>query len=193
MRKLIFLATLSATLFACGDDNMSYRTIQSKNQVERQGTVAGVRVVEQTIPLRTQRAGDTISMWPMTIFAFNPSTRLSMAVEVFFEPESMSEDEIDTFNSSNWSLRARAIGARRASNLLHEIPDEQGTDLPRAYEVVSGVKLLQASLDLGTPTSAAVAIDGTWYARAYWEAVTEVSDAELIKLFNDCSIVVASS
>lgn len=194
MRKLISLAALSITLFACGDDQMSWRTIQNKNQVERQGTVVGTRILELTIPLRivasTDTPGEIISY---EMLAYNPSSRVTMAVEIFFVPDDGEESIVD-YAASAWVLRARAMAPKGSPVVLHEIPDEVAAALPRAYEVVSGVKILgiAASLDVpnGLPGPAA---PGTWYVRGYWEPVVEISDEELVKIFNDCKIEVGGA
>jgi hypothetical protein len=116
-----------------------------------------------------------------------------MSVEVFFEPESApTDDGITDYESSMWLLRAQAMGLRRDRQDLHPIPDEQIKDLPRSYEVVSGVKILSVVTELYIPTRAAVTIAGAWIVRAYWEPVVPMDDKELLRLFNDCSITVGA-
>jgi hypothetical protein len=168
---------------------MGWRTIQAKNQVERQGSIKGVRILEQTVPLVTTTAAQLQTGYVQEFIVSNPSSRVTMCVEIFFEPETEAEDDIVSYNASNWSLRAVAVGQRRDRLYLHEIPDEQAADLPRSYEVVSGVKKLRGISETYVPTVIDT-IAGTWYVRAYWEPVVDISDDELVKIFNDCTLTV---
>jgi hypothetical protein len=160
---------------------VSYKTQRPANEVTRE--TQGTRQLSQRILLTGQPGTDAQKI----VEVYTPSRRLSVGIEVFFEPNVEAESVIALYNAT-WTTRAKAVGVKLSDVNLHVI--ESAVALPRMYELDSSIRIFRVQADFVSPptTAAAVFVFGNWYLRALWEPNTPLRDEELQHLFADCHL-----
>ena len=153
---------------------------------------AGIRqlVLEDDLLRMDSSADNTTLVQQVT----NPSSRLNLIYEVFYEPDAAA-NEVADWNSSTWVITGATRGAKFSGVPLQRIdpPADISTvttrALPRAYEFSSGIGIIDVALTLNIPQDSGAADEpGWWRVRAMWEPNVPVPDEELVELFNRCQL-----
>lgn len=170
---------------------MAMLNARPTNQAQRGG--GGKRQKVDTIPV--YHFTNALGVIDFVVEVHTPSARLAGALEVFFEPDNQSSVLVSL--NAEWALRAYTFGVNKDRAFLNYVDPVQVPfpavlstyPLPRSYEWNTGIRLLQAQLALGDASSEGPVLSpGIYYARARWEPNTDISDEELVQLFNECSI-----
>lgn len=170
---------------------MSFNTGRPTNPNIREVNSNGLRIKGQLIELyRYDGSVNAIRSFDIT----NPSTRIAGWVEVFFEQDG---DTLVADYDSTWNIAVYARGVNKGENTLNLV-DPPGPpisaltdpDIPRSYSWQDSGKIVRVRLNLGVvQDSGGFPIQGTWYARVYWEPTdSTIEENELQKMFSECQI-----
>ena len=164
---------------------MSYSTQRHADQIIR--ATSGRKQLSILVPLIAVTAADFPHRVSFSID--NPSSRLSMIVEVFFEADAWPGTQIlHDAAEEYWVLWAATKGVTSGLQQMYILEDTE--PLPRAYEVDSGITnyIIYSLVNAPFDTVAAARRAGKWYGRVRWEPNCEISDAELTQLFSLCQV-----
>lgn len=116
-----------------------------------------------------------------------PSSRLSVAMSVAFEPDAGAA--VSSYSNAQWTVRAMRPGDSRSGSKeceLHEVDSSKA--LPRMYEATSNVRLFKITCALAVPVDgSAAAIAGSWVLECEYEPNTLICDADAEMLLPVCT------
>lgn len=173
-------------LLGCEGGDMSSLSQRTNEQATRDG--GGVRQKDVLVQILKQPSD--VSQRVFNIGIRNPSRRLSLATEVWFEATSGGVlNYAGAGGTSKWDLYAEGEGINTGNPSLSIIEFQE--DLPRIYEYDTAVRHIRVRTVLYAPDTlipVAAAVPGIWYLRAKWEPNTPLDDKELTHLFSDCHV-----
>lgn len=124
----------------------------------------------------------------VTAYVRVPSSRLTVAMSVAFEPASGGVAP-SSYSGAQWTVRAMRPGDARSGSKeceLHEVDSSKA--LPRMYEATSSVRLFKITCALAIPVDvSAAALAGSWVLEAEFEPNTLICDNEAQQLLPVCT------
>lgn len=137
---------------------------------------------------KTNTSGTSQPTATVTAYVRVPSSRLTVAMSVAFEPDNGGVAP-SSYSGSQWTVRAMRPGDARSGSKeceLHEVDSSKA--LPRMYEATSSVRLFKITCALAIPVNAsAAALAGSWVLEAEFEPNTLICDAEAEQLLPVCT------